>query len=321
MKYIKFLLIVGVLPCLFACEQKLPYPLKETVRSVAIDIAKTPGTDMTLSAGVTTDNISLTLNIPWQQGDYSMMKEAEVMCVYAPMSGGTKIAMVQTGITSFPAVVSVNMGTLCSALGVSSPSIGDRMTFVPNVVLNNGMTIPGYIQETGVYNNAAFSGWEVDFGSARYFSYRAQYVSFAPFYQEKYQGVVTCVENGSPYSVLVTPLPSTDLPPTMPAGATPSDLYGMLVDGFWDDGCFLKVWINKLDFSLIIPAQKISNGGYDYGGLDRDFWFIGINAGSADVNTSTNVISFATRIEISNDNYTGPSGLGWARTFELRFGN
>ena len=292
MKFTKILMIMGIALTLFSCEQKLPYPLDETIHGVVIDISKTPKTDMTLSAGVTTDKISLTLIIPEQQGDYSMLKEAEVMCIYEPASGARKSVIVKTGITSFPAIVSVDMPALCSALGITSPTIGDRMTFVPNVILKSGLTIPGWNPATGMYNNTAFTGWQVKVGvNTRAYQYRTRYTAYAPFYQEHYQGIITCIEDGDSYPVRVTPLSATDLPEDMPVGATASDLYGMLVEGIWDDGGVLKIWVNKLDFSLIIPDQIVIKAWsyLSYGKYDMIFHPI---EGSFDINTLTNVISF-----------------------------
>ena len=316
MKFTKLLITLGIaLVLLYSCEQDLPYPLEETVHSVVIDISKTPGSDMTLSEGLTTDELSLTLNIPWQQGDYSMMKEAELMCIYYPAGGGIKHVIAKTGITSFPATVNVDMPALCAALNIAAPTTGDRMTFVPNVVLKNGMTIMGWNPMTGLFNNTAFSGWQVDFGSGnRAYSYRAIYTAFAPFYQEHYQGIVQC-DDGDIYDVLVTPLPITDLPPTMPPGTTPSDLYGMLVEDIFADGTALKIWINKLDFTLIIPGQIVHTAFFYPFAPYTGYYPLRFDTfpSSFDLDTLNE------RIEFTADVWLGTLGGWWDTVFKLQF--
>jgi len=301
MKIAKILITLCIAFALIGCEQKLPYPLDEVQQGVLIDISKTPNTDMTLSAGVLEDNnISVTLNIPWQQGDYSHLKEVELMCVYLPAQGAKRSVIYKQGISLFPTTINIDMEELCMLLGIQYPEIGDRMDFVPNVILKSGLLIPGWNSITDTYNNTAFTGWQVNFGTgSRAYSYRARYTAYAPFYQEHYQGVVICDEDGWIYEVYATPI--SELPDPMPAGATAADIYGIEIEGIWDDDCFLKIWINKLNFEVIIPNQVIIPS-WCYGSYGCYSFTFRRNAGELD---SLNEI-----IEFDTDTLWGPYTFG-----------
>jgi len=322
MKLTKILITLGFLLALISCKQELPYPLDEIQQGVVVDISKTPGTDELLTAEINEDNnISVTLNIPWQQGDYSTLKEAELMCVYYPAKGAAKNVVYKRGITSFPAVIAIDMNELCGLLGIPALNDGDRMDFVPNVVLKNGLTILGWNPVTRTYNNTAFTSWQVDFGNgSRAYSYRARYAAPLLFDPNDYQGPVICIEGGWVYDpengdpqVKVSII--NELPPDeyIPAGAAPEDIYGMEVDGIWDFGCKMKmwVWVNGRILTLIIPEQEIhSNWCFStYGCYPMRFMPI---PGSFDIDTVNKIILFTV------DTRWGPWTFGEV-DYELHF--
>ena len=310
MKIAKILITLCIAFALIGCKQELPYPLDDVQKGVLIDIAKTPKTDMTLSAGVLEGDISVTLNIPWQQGDYSNLKEVELMCIYIPANGAVQSVIYKRGISLFPTTINIDMEEICMLLGIQYPEIGDKMDFVPNVILKSGLIIPGWNPITGTYNNTAFTGWQVDFGNGpRAYSYRARYTAYAPFYQDHYQGWAVCYEDGDDYDVFV--VQTDELPNPMPPGATSDDICCLVIEDIWDYGCSLKLWINKLDFSLIIPVQDM-HWAYPYAGpyYGRSIWMYQVV--SSEIDTLNEVISFTINIRLANaaGTYLDP-GLGW----------
>lgn len=300
MKNIKILVILSLLLITFSgCERDLPYPLDDVKRGVAIDITRAGGTDGVLGAGVTTGNYKVILQIPKQQGDYSYMKYAQLMCIYTNASKQVKTVIVEDNLKSFPAEITLDMSRICQLLGITAPALGDNLSFTTNVILNSGFTVPGWTAEMG-YNNKLFTGWEID---GRAYSYRVSYTAFCPFIPENFIGHAECDENGSIYPVTITALPEGDLPTNMPVGVTAVDLYGLLITDIWDATGTLKVWINKIDYSLIIPAQLVIPGWYN--GLD--FWLGYYTAAtSAQASPCDNSLSF----KISADVPAAGGGFG-----------
>ena len=288
MKLNKILIVLGAASLLLtSCDRDLPYPLDDVTRGVLIDVTKTSKTDQTFSEGTTSGNYGLTLQIPWQQGDYSHMKEAQLLCVFTPVSGGSvKSAVVQEGINVFPVNVQLNLADICSKLGITYPSIGDKFEFTTNVILNGGTVIPGWTKEMG-FNNRSFTGWDVD---GRSYSFRASYSAYAPFLPEVYQGPAICDEDGGEYPVVVTPLPAGEVPSNLPGGLTADDVYGMLIENIWDTGGKLKVWFNKTDFTLIIPDQTIIEA-WTYGSYGT-YPFLFKTALNGEADTSNSALKF-----------------------------
>lgn len=292
MKSIKILFIISLLSAAFvSCDRDLPYPLDDVKRGVAIDITRVQGTDGVLGAGVTTGNYKIALQIPKQQGDYSYMKHAQLMCVYTSADKQVKTVIVEDNITTFPTEITLDMGKVCQLLGIAAPALGDNMSFTTNVVLNSGFVVPGWTAEMG-YNNKLFTGWEI--GDHTY-SYRVSYTAFCQFIPENFIGNAICNEDGSEYPVTVTALAAGDLPATLPSGVTADDLYGVLITDIWDSGGQLKVWINKIDYSLIIPAQLVIPGWYN----GSDFWLgYYTAANSAQASTCDNALSFTLSADV-----------------------
>lgn len=249
-------------------KQDLPYDLAGTEHSVVINISKVAGSSTTLSTDMNDGNYQLLLTIPKQQGDYSMLKEAQVQAIYTPGTGDKKSAIVVTGITEFPATVKINIKDACAKLGVQTIAVGDRIEFTPCHTLKSGTQVNGWSELTG-FNNQAFTGWEMENGAA--FAFRVSYTAFAPFQKEKFQGdAVPWVDNvGGAGTCKVTQV--SKVPEKMPVGVSESDLVGLRVEGpFWweeeDEG--LDMWINTQDFTLIIPDQVMS-ASFVYPGLGQ----------------------------------------------------
>lgn len=261
-----FFAVALTLSVLTGCQQKLPYDLEGTTHGVVINIRKAAGSSTTLSTDMNDGDYKVVLSIPEQQGDYSMLKEAQIMAVYTDGKSKSKqYAKVITGITTFPYTTSINIKDVCSKLHVTKINIGDRIEFTPCVSLTNGMNIDGWspIQN---FNNTKFTSWSMADGSP--FAYKVAYTAFAPFHKEKFQGnaVPFSSDYGVEGTVKVTQV--TDLPEAkwIPAGVADSDLIGLVIEGdmFWGPavmeeplGEVVKLWINTQDYTLIIPDQTM----------------------------------------------------------------
>jgi len=260
MKTTKILMAAFAVLALASCnKQDLPYDLAGTEHSVVINISKVAGTSTTLSTDMNDGNYQVLLTIPAQQGDYSMLKEAQVMGVYTDGNKNKKAAIVASGITTFPATVKIDIKDACSKLGISEIAIGDRLEFTPCHTLKSGTQVNGWSELTG-FNNQAFTGWEMENGSA--FSFRVAYTAFAPFHKEKFQGdaVPFTWSDGSSDYCKVTQI--SDMPNAAimsAAGVTESDLVGLRVEGdIWAGGDVFTLWINTQDYTLIMPDHIIA---------------------------------------------------------------
>lgn len=292
MRQIKTIFIIGLLAIAFSsCDRDLPYPLDDVKRGVAIDVTRVEGSDGVLNAGTTAGNYKIQLMIPPQQGDYSYMKNAELMCIYTNADKEIKTVIVEDNITTFPVEITLNMEKICQQLGIEAPELGDNMSFTTNVVLNSGFVVPGWTSEMG-FNNKLFTGWQI---GSRTYSYRVSYTAFCPFVEENFIGPAICSEDGTEYPVNVSALPAGDLPESIPEGISESDLFGILVTDIWDTGGTLKIWINKVDYSLIIPAQMVCAGWYQ----GFDFWLgYYTPATNAQASTCDNALSFTLSADV-----------------------
>lgn len=246
---------------LAGCQQKLPYDLKGTEHGVVIDIRKVVGSSSTLSTDMNAGDYKVLLSIPEQQGDYSMLKEAQIMAIYTDGAKNKKTAKVVTGITTFPYTATINIADACSKLGVTTIEIGDRIEFTPCVTLNSGTQVDGW-SELGGFNNTLFTGWQQPDGP---YSYRVSYTAFAPFHKEKFQGNAVQFTDSDGASGVCVVTQITELPDNIPAGVTAADLVGLKVEGnIWFGGDTFKLWINTLDYTIIMPDQVICPN-YTYG--------------------------------------------------------
>lgn len=241
------------------CDKDLPFPMDEVKRGVIVDIMRVPGTNGVLADGQTTGDYKIKLTIPPQQGDYSMMSHAQLLAV---LNDGTTTTaqVVMDNITSFPSVLTLNIADVYSKFGKTAPALGEILNFTVNIVLKSGEVIPGWNQYTGIFNNQAFSGWQVD---GRGLSYRAEYAVVCPIDENTaFVGTFQCSET-SAYgndSYAVTLSHHTANPDKIPAGVDPAKLYGVKIDpispNIWAGAISSTIiWINTENFTVVTTDQ------------------------------------------------------------------
>ena len=186
MKKYRFFTLLVFAATLFSCgKQELPYDLEGTKHGVVINIAKKIGSSTTLSTNLNEGDYEVVLSFAPQQGDASMMKEAQVTAVYTDGQKNKKSCYAVKGITSLPATVKIDMKAVCQSLGITEVAVGDRIEFTPSYTLNDGTQVDGWITTGGgSFNNTIFTGWAMEDGSA--YSFRVAYTAFAPFQKEKF---------------------------------------------------------------------------------------------------------------------------------------
>lgn len=256
------LIALGALFC--GCDQKLPYDLEGTEHGVVISISKVPGTDGILSTDMNSGNYKVKLDLPIYQGDYSMFEEAQVMAVYTDGNRNKKSAIIAEGIKSFPDTVKIDIKDVASKLGISTINVGDKIEYTPCYTLKSGTQVNGW-SKLGGFNNTSFTSWKLEDGSS--FSYRASYTAFAPLQLDKFQGddIPFSMDGGDEGSMKVSQVNNKPEAKWIPAGANVEDLVGLKFEGdFWFGGDSFTIWINKADYSLIIPDQ-IMCPGFTYG--------------------------------------------------------
>lgn len=272
-----------------ACgKQELPYDLEGTEHGVVLNIRKAVGTSTTLSTDMNDGDYQVVISVAEQQGDYSMLKEAQLMAVYTDGAKNKKSAKVITGITEFPYTAKINISDACAKLGVSTINVGDRIEFTPCVTLKSGTQIDGWTEYTG-FNNIAFTSWQQKDGPL---TYRVAYTAFAPFQKDKFQGNAVNFTDDSGYSDVCKVTQIADLPDAewIPNGVTAADLVGLKVEGdIWFGGDTFLIWINTQDYTLIVPDQVIcpSFSYGSYGTYDGEMAY-----GEGEVDTLNNSLWF-----------------------------
>ena len=239
------------------CEPKLPYDLEGTEHCVILNINKVAGSSTTLSTDKSQGDYQVLLTVPEQQGDISMLKEAQVMAVYTDGAKNKKSAIVAEGITSFPATVKLNMTDVCSKLGVANIEIGDRLEFTPCSTLKSGTQVNGWSELSG-FNYQGSTGWAMADGSS--YSFRVSYTAFAPFHKEKFQGNAVPFMDDSGYADVCKVTQISEMPDAsaIPVGVSESDLVGLKVEGnIFFGGDVFYLWINTQDYTLVMPDQVI----------------------------------------------------------------
>ena len=220
-KYLYALVAITFLG-LAGCDAELPYT--EVLRSVAIDIVRVPGSEPVLFDGITSGNFGVVLTIPHQQGDFSFMSHAQLLAV---LNDGTTITsrVVVDNITNFTPVaggyshtIMLDLAAIYGQFGKPSPSVGEQLILVPNVVLNDGTVIPGWTQQTGI-NNQALQGWQVIVGrdpvSTRAFSNQVLYPVVCQLVLDDFVGTATVTGGwlgfGEDYEVEITKISDNQL--------------------------------------------------------------------------------------------------------------
>ncbi len=289
MKQYRIITILLLLSTFFvACDkQNLPYDLDGIEHGVVINIHKPSGTGAAMSTDMS-DEFEILLDIPKQQGDWSMLKEAYLTVVYT--HGDTKKSARVSGdpIKNFPCTLKIKSSDVCRDLGVTELSVGDRLEFTPSYILKSGTEVKGWTELMG-FNNKLFTGWIMEDGTP--FSYRISYTAFAPFIREKYQGDQILLD-GYNTPVHVTQIDEYPADEWIPAGVSKDKLVGLQIDGdIWYGGDSIKMWINTMDFTLIIPDQVICPD-YTYPYADLGTFDGQIAYCEGEVNTLNHSITF-----------------------------
>lgn len=270
MKYIQ-LLMATVLTALLtvSCDQDLPYPLDDVKNGVVIDIARVEGTDGVLSAGVTDGNYKLKLTIPKQQGDYSDLDHAQLLCVFTDASGKTTSKVVMDDIKEFPKEITLDLANVYSQFGLDAPSLGETVYFTANAVLKDGYVVYGWNEYSG-FNNKAFTGWEVD---GRAYSYNVRYAVVCPLVLDDFVGDLMVTDNSVFYEGAEYPV----------TGVKISDTELELV-GFFEDSS-LRLTIDPTLHTITVAKQVLYPSFQGY----TNFYVVG----SGTIDACNGIISFS----------------------------
>ena len=202
------LFLLFVIP---GCEKELPYPIDEVKRGVLVDIVRVADTDGVLSDGLTTGNYIVKLSIPENQGDYSFVKNVQLLAVLQNTNGIYTSQVAVDNITEFPKEIRIDIADVYGKFGLTAPALGQILYFTANVVLDDNTTIPGWTEAAG-FNNKAFSGWQVE---GRAYSYSVRYSVACPLVLDAFEGTCTVTLDewwdGTPYPVEVTKISDTEL--------------------------------------------------------------------------------------------------------------
>lgn len=288
---------LAALTTLVSCDkQNLPYDLAGTKKTVVISISRPAGASAVLHQDKS-DEFQLNLTLAKNQGDISMLQEAQISAVFTH-GQDKKFAHVLTGITSFPKSVTIKMSDVCTLLGISEIETGDKIEFTPSQTLTDGTQVDGWNPYAG-FNNTYFSAWLDTEGNT--ISYKTSYTAFAPYNKSDFLGNFNVVDDPSGV-VSISTLDEYPDPSCLPEGVTNDDLDGILIEGdpnvWFCGGDVLKAWINKKDYTLIIPDQVIAPGGYE--GFD-----IAVSSAFGELDTMTHTITFTASY------YLPDLGLGW----------
>ncbi len=283
-KIVSALLLVAALT---GCSQKLPYDLQGVEKGVVINIHKPLGAAAAMQQDKS-DVFDVILDIPAQQGDWSMLDKAFLTAVYTHEGKKTSVDLDET-VTEFPCTLKVKIADVCSKLGLSGDlSVGDRIEFTPSYTLKSGTVVRGWTSLIG-FNNTTFSGWKMEDGSS--YSYRVAYTAFAPFVKENFIGTGTLDDD---YDTPVTVSEISEKPDAkwIPTGVTEDNLIGLKLEGdIWFGGDVVKVWINTLDYTLIVPDQVICPQ-WTYPGGAMGTYDGEIEDGEGEIDTLENTITF-----------------------------
>ncbi len=187
MRYIQLFIATALWTLLtVSCDRDLPYPIDQVKKGVVIDIVRTPNSNGVLSAGVTDGDYKVSVSIPKQQGDYSMLDYAQLLCVFTDVDGKTTSKVIVDNIKEFPKDISIDMTNVYQQFGKEAPTLGEIVYFTTNAVLKDGYVVYGW-NEYSDFNNKLFTGWEVD---GRSYSYNVRYPVACQLNLEEFVGSV-----------------------------------------------------------------------------------------------------------------------------------
>lgn len=267
------------------CQKDLPFPLNEVAKGVLVDIVRVAGTDGILSDGQTTGNYKIKLTIPDEQGDYSSMKDVQLLAVLKNTNGTYTSKVVVDNITQFPQEIQLNIANIYSQFGMKAPELGQILSLTTNVVMNDGSVIPGWTALTG-FNNNDFAGWLVD---GRAYSSNVAYAVACPLVLDDFVGTfyVTLDEwwGEEPYPVEITKLSDTQL--------SIANLFNSIDDGFEDEVRPLVITIDPTDHSISFAKQVlVDNSGPLWWG-NTTYNHFALSAGKGTINSCDMSISFS----------------------------
>ena len=299
-----YLALFTSLVLLFAvsCDSSLPFPTDGIQRGVIIDITRTSGTNAVLYSGQTDGDFKVTLTIPTQQGDYSFMKQAQLLAVLERVLPDptvenpsrtktvTESKVIADNITQFPSTVNINMEEVYTLFGLDAPEIGETLYLTTNVVLDNETVIPGWTKSTG-YNNKAFTGWRID---GRAYSYFVRYSVVCELVLDDFVGTNTVTVDDwwgeTPYEVEVTKISDTEL---SIAGLFNGEATNPLV-----------ITVDPVDYSISFDRQILApNSGSWWGNPAYNNFAFGNGVGI--VNACDTQISFEATGHVDAGNFAG----------------
>lgn len=245
MRYIQLFIATALWALLtVSCDRDLPYPLEQVKKGVVIDIVRSTGSDGVLSAGTTDGNYKISLSIPKQQGDYSMLDHAQLLCVFTDVDGKTSSKVVEDNIKEFPKDISINMADVYKLFGKETPTLGEVVYFTTNAVLKDGYVVYGW-NEYSDFNNKLFTGWEID---GRPYSYNVRYPVACQLDLEEFVGPVVLSDfYGDGYMAEIVKTSDTEL-----------ELHGV-AEGEAPDG-ILKLTVDTSTHTVKVAKQIVAFG-------------------------------------------------------------
>ena len=275
-----------------SCDKDLPYPIDEVKRGVVIDVVRVKGTDGVLSDGLTTGNYKINLSIPEQQGDYSFMKEAQLLAVLQGVDGKMKSEVVIANITEFPKEITIDVADVYSKFGLTTPSLGETLYFTTNTVLKDDVTVPGWNQVIG-FNNKAFAGWQVD---GRAYSYNVRYSVACELILDDFIGTNTVYVDewdGGGYTVEIIKVSDTEL----------------RVEGMFSGyGAPMTIKVDPTDHSISIPKQILVANPTAWWGNPSPYSNFAL-AGGGTINACETSLSFTAEGTVDQGSFGG--GIGF----------
>lgn len=286
MRYIQLFMATVLMALLtVSCDQDLPYPLDDVKNGVVIDIARIEGTDGVLSAGIVSGNYKIKLTIPKQQGDYSMLDYAQLLCVFTDASGKTTSKVVVDNIKEFPKEITIDFADVYNKLGLSAPALGETIYFTTNSVLKDGYVVYGWNEYSG-FNNKAFTGWEVD---GRAYSYNVRYAVVCPIVLDDFTGDLMVTDNSVFYGGTSYPV----------QGIKISDTELEIVNFFEDSK--IRITIDPTVHTVIVAKQIL----YPTFGAYTNFYVVG----SGTIDSCNGIINFSGTVGVDQGTYD--SNANW----------